>query len=207
MNIDDTVRLCKLVKALAPAQKIDDETPAIWQGVMANIELADAMEAVKHIAQTQAFVAPCDIIQRVKAARAARVDGVDTDLPAVDPDNVPEYLAAIREMRARRAGKPGREERPVRREVGHFERHAIEAGPDAVTPASQAHIAALRRSVSRAFPLQVPKVDAVREGQERPSRQVSATRAITDAEARRIDAARVRQAAGLDAITERDEAR
>lgn len=206
MNAVEAARLCRFVSAVAPAQKITEDTPIAWAMLLEEVPYDDAKEAVKDIASRQPFVAPSEIIAAVKAMHAKRLAGVDTDVPPVDPDDVAGYIAALRQAAKRRA-EPQREDRPVRREVGRVERQAIEAGPGVVAPASSAHIAALRRSVSRAFPLQVPRVDVVREGQEQPGKQVSPTRPVTPGEAARIDAARVRQAAGLDALTEREEAR
>ena len=211
MDMAQVKQLCTTVRMLRPQQfrnvAAEDMAmmPAAWHLVLEDVDPEDAKAALTAVAKTETWIDPNAIRTEARRLRSRRLDGVDTDVPPVDPDDVAGYIAALRQAAKRRA-EPTREERPVRREVGHFERHAIEAGPDAVTPASQAHIAALRRSVSRAFPLQVPKVDAVREGQERPGRQVSPTRPVTEAEARRIDAARVRQAAGLDALTEREEA-
>lgn len=212
MDMTQVKQLCTTVRMLRPQQfrnvAAEDMAmmPAAWHLVLEDVDPEDAKTALTAIAKTETWIDPNAIRTEAKRLRSRRLAGVDTDVPPVDPDDVAGYIAALRQAAKRRA-EPQREERPVRREVGHVERQAIEAGPCEVAPASSAHIAALRRSVSRAFPLQVPRVDAAREGQEKPGRQVSPTRPVTPGEAARIDAARVRQAAGLDALTEREEAR
>ncbi|MBI4941868.1 MAG: hypothetical protein HY830_14080 [Actinobacteria bacterium] len=77
MNHDETVRLCRTIAGIAPAQAFDEHTPALWQGILVDVRLADALEAVKQLARRQSFVAPADIIAEVKTLRARRLDGVD----------------------------------------------------------------------------------------------------------------------------------
>ena len=77
MNVTETTRLCRAIAGVAPAQRFEDETPALWAGVLADIRLVDALEAVKRLARRQAFIAPADIIAEVRTIRARRLDGVD----------------------------------------------------------------------------------------------------------------------------------
>lgn len=77
MNHDESARLCRVIAGLAPAQAFDETTPALWQGVLADVRLVDAMEAVKAIARRQPFVAPADVIAEVRSIRSRRLDGVD----------------------------------------------------------------------------------------------------------------------------------
>lgn len=96
MNVTQTTRLCRAIAALAPAQKFDDETPAIWSVVLAGVRYEDAREAVVAIAQRQAFIAPADVIAEVRRIRRNRLASADRMLPDVDPDDVPAWLAARR---------------------------------------------------------------------------------------------------------------
>lgn len=77
MNVAETTRLCRAIAGVAPAQRFEDETPALWAGILADVRLADALEAVKRLARRQAFIAPADIVGEVRAIRARRLDGVD----------------------------------------------------------------------------------------------------------------------------------
>jgi hypothetical protein len=205
VNHDDTTRLCKLIKALAPAQKIDDETPAIWQGVLADVSLPDAMDAVKLLAQTQPFIAPCDIIQRVKVARAARLVSVDTDVPDVDPDDVAAYLGAVRAARSRLAETPSRAERVATPISGAQERRALQAAPEPAHIAHEGNVAKLRAVTGTMF-RRPPRVDPAREGQERPADRGPACRLVSVDEQARIDAERGRQLAALEAMTDAESA-
>ena len=102
MNTSETTRLCKAIAALAPAQKFDDETPAIWAVVLGGVRYEDAREAIIKLAADHAFMAPTDIIAEVKRIRADRLANTDptTITPNVDPDKPGlwrQELAAIRD--------------------------------------------------------------------------------------------------------------
>ncbi len=102
MNVTETTQLCKLVRALCPAQRWEDETPVIWAGVLREIRLEDATEAVRKLGATERFIAPSDIAAEVKAIRNARL-AKDLPAPNVDPDDVASWtreLAAIRSAQA-----------------------------------------------------------------------------------------------------------
>lgn len=77
MNVAETTRLCRTIAGVAPAQRFEDETPALWAGILTDVRLADALEAVKQLARRQAFIAPADIVAEVRTIRARRLDGVD----------------------------------------------------------------------------------------------------------------------------------
>lgn len=77
MNAQETARLCRAIAGVAPAQRFEDETPALWAGILHDVRLVDALEAVKRLARRQAFIAPADIVAEVRAIRARRLDGVD----------------------------------------------------------------------------------------------------------------------------------
>lgn len=96
MNATETARLCRVIASLAPAQRFDEETPAVWHAVLIDVQIADALEAVKVIARRDRFVAPADIVTEVRKIRAERLAASDRILPDVDPDDVPGWLAARR---------------------------------------------------------------------------------------------------------------
>lgn len=99
MNHVETARLCDVIAGIAPAQAFDEHTPALWQGVLADVRLADALEAVKRLAGERPFIAPADIVGKVAVIRGERLVGSDLVLPNVDPDDVVAFareLAALR---------------------------------------------------------------------------------------------------------------
>lgn len=96
MNQAETARLCRAIAAIAPAQKFDDETPAFWCLLLADVRYMDAQEAVIAIGRRQAWIAPADILAEVRRIRASRLGTADTVLPAADPDDVRAWLRAHR---------------------------------------------------------------------------------------------------------------
>lgn len=97
MDIAETIRLCRVIASLKPAQKFDPETPAFWQPVVADIGLAEALEAVKQLAREERFIDTSDIVKRVTATRQTRAMAeADSLVPNVDPDDVAGFLAERR---------------------------------------------------------------------------------------------------------------
>lgn len=97
MDLPETVRLCRVIASLKPAQKFDPETPAFWQPVVADIGLAEALEAVKQLAREERFIDTSDIVKRVTSTRQTRAMAeADSLVPNVDPDDVAGFLAERR---------------------------------------------------------------------------------------------------------------
>jgi hypothetical protein len=67
----ETVILTRYVKALCPAQAIDEYTPDAWHDVLGGYSLAECRAAAATAATTSAFVAPAEIIAEVKRSRRA----------------------------------------------------------------------------------------------------------------------------------------
>lgn len=100
MNAQETARLCRLIAALSPAQKMDDETPAVWSVILADVTLSDAMEAVKVIAARQPWIAPADIVAEARRLRKGRLESVGTPTPNVDPQDTQAWIAEQRALTA-----------------------------------------------------------------------------------------------------------
>jgi hypothetical protein len=99
VNIAETARLCKVIAAVAPAQKFDADTPAVWAGILEDVRIEDALAAVKTLGRRERFMAPVDIITEVRTIRTLRLQAVDKATPNVDPNDEGAYraeLAAIR---------------------------------------------------------------------------------------------------------------
>ncbi|MBC2903186.1 hypothetical protein [Streptomyces cupreus] len=91
---------------------------AAWTTVLADIDLTAAKAAVTaHYATETRWIMPADIRQAVRQHRADTAadiqgPGLPAEIPDADPDNIPAYLAAIRNQRHRAAdGLPTR--RPI----------------------------------------------------------------------------------------------
>lgn len=118
MTPDETVILARYVRALCPQQKFDEYTPDAWHDVIGDLPLDAARAAAAAVARRQPFVSPAEIraaytTHREQTAADIQGPGLPAAIPDADPDDVPAYLAAVREQRTRAADgteKP----RPVR---------------------------------------------------------------------------------------------
>jgi hypothetical protein len=100
MTPREIVSVVGIVKALCPAQKIDEYTPDAWAMVIGDLPFEDVKEAVVRIAGREPFISVAHIRQEVRRIRADRLERVpETALPDADPDNVREWQAALREGR------------------------------------------------------------------------------------------------------------
>lgn len=98
----ECVKLARLVKSVAPAQAFDEFTPDVWHALLSSLRFEDAAEAVRRVAQRQAFIAPADIIAEVRALRRGRLDRADATFVATcDPDDVEEYQRQLAAHRRR----------------------------------------------------------------------------------------------------------
>lgn len=118
MTPNETVMLARYVKALCPQQKFDEYTPDAWHDVLADYALADARPAAAAVARRQPFVSPSEIIDEIRKQRDHRAadyqgPGLTAEIPDADPDNIPAYLAAIRNQRVRAANGLPTRRRPI----------------------------------------------------------------------------------------------
>lgn len=74
MNVAETARICRAIASMKPAQRFDDETPAFWQLVLADVRYEDARDAVVTLARGRGFIGTDDIVAEVKRVRADRID-------------------------------------------------------------------------------------------------------------------------------------
>jgi hypothetical protein len=96
VNATETARLCRIITSLAPQQKFDDDTPAVWHAVLVDVNVADALEAVKILARTRPFIGTSEICEQVRLIRKARTEEAAGVVPNVDPDDIPAFLAEQR---------------------------------------------------------------------------------------------------------------
>jgi hypothetical protein len=104
----ETVALARYVRALCPQQKFDEYTPDAWHDVLGAYQLDDARAAAAAVAGRQPFVAPAEIITEIRRRRGDTASdivgpGQPAEIPDADPDDIPAYLAAVRDQRTRAA--------------------------------------------------------------------------------------------------------
>ena len=73
MNAEEAIKLCRFVKAACPQQAIDEYTPDAWLVLLEPYRFEDCRQAAVDLARAEPFVAPAEIIQRVKAIRGKRI--------------------------------------------------------------------------------------------------------------------------------------
>lgn len=92
MTPTEAVQLVGIVSQISPAQRIDEYTADAWHMLLDDVELADALEAVRIIGRKQAFIAPAEVLAEVRRIRARRSDGSDATFVYIgDPDDALEY--------------------------------------------------------------------------------------------------------------------
>ena len=104
MSPEETIALCRLVKAVCPSQALDQYTPDAWALILRHIDYNDAKQAVIDIASRplepgkSSYIEPGHIVAQVKRIRAKRID----EYGPVDPPaglNSADYLRWLRETR------------------------------------------------------------------------------------------------------------
>jgi len=102
-----------LALAAAFDQRTVGEADALaWAEALGNINQADARTAVtEHYRHETRRLMPVDVLTGVRRIRSNRLAEFAEQVPDADPDDVPAYLAALREQRYRAAS--GEAARPV----------------------------------------------------------------------------------------------
>jgi hypothetical protein len=119
VTLIETVRLCKMVRAAAPAQKFEEETPDLWHPVLAEFSYQECQDALVIVAREQPFIAPSDLVKVIRqhrraGARARRAE-IEADpglVPDASPDDPAAYVAALRFGRMTDGGRRGIEPKP-----------------------------------------------------------------------------------------------
>ena len=106
MSPEETVALCRLVKAVCPSQALDQYTPDAWALILRRIDYSDAKQAVIDIASRplepgkSRYIEPGHIIAQVKRIRAQRLADHGPLIPPPGLDGTTQYLAWIRQASA-----------------------------------------------------------------------------------------------------------
>ena len=129
MNAQETVVLCRLVKAACPQQAIDKYTPDAWGDLLGDLSFEDCKAAVITITKAQPFCAPSEIRAEVQRIRNRRLDRASIPAPPSElVDDWPAYQAALHASRV--AAADGRDPEAAVRVVANRSRLRIEAAPD-----------------------------------------------------------------------------
>jgi hypothetical protein len=94
--------LVNTVKALCPAQAMDDLAAAAWQLVLDDVQLSDAMAAVRQIARRPTdkalFIDPRQVLTEVRRIRGKRIEDTESQLTGAprDPAAYLEWLKTAR---------------------------------------------------------------------------------------------------------------
>lgn len=70
MTREETAALCRIVRALCPAQAWDEYTPDAWHEVLGGLDFDECRIAVAAAAARRPFIAPADIITEVAEQRS-----------------------------------------------------------------------------------------------------------------------------------------
>ena len=106
MSPEETIALCRLVKAVCPSQALDQYTPDAWSLILRHIDYNDAKQAVIDIASRplepskSRYIEPGHIIAQVKRIRAQRLADHGPLIPPPGLDGTAQYLAWIRQASA-----------------------------------------------------------------------------------------------------------
>ena len=104
MTPDDTIRLCRMVKALCPSQEFDQYTPDAWHLILGHLRYDDCRAAIAHLAGLDLepgkarYIEPGHIVAQVKRIRAKRLDDYGPIDPPADLDAA-DWLRWLRSTR------------------------------------------------------------------------------------------------------------
>jgi hypothetical protein len=73
MTPDESLNICRLAKALSPAQAMDEYTPEAWAVVLRDVSFKDAETALEQLGGEQEWIHVSHIVKRVKRIRDDRV--------------------------------------------------------------------------------------------------------------------------------------
>ncbi|WP_130865834.1 hypothetical protein [Acidipropionibacterium timonense] len=100
MNLDQTTDLVRTIRAICPAQAQDEWTPEAWHLILDDIDLRDALTAVRTIARRHdtrpLWIDPRQIRTEVHRVHDDRLDRARLDHPPTDPDAYRQWLRDTR---------------------------------------------------------------------------------------------------------------
>jgi hypothetical protein len=87
---EEAFRICRMAKALSPAQAVDEYTPEAWALILRTWRYADAEAALEVLGAEQEFIHVSHIVKRIKRLRAERLTAfgaLPTPPVSIDPDD------------------------------------------------------------------------------------------------------------------------
>lgn len=151
MNREEAAQLLGLI-ALGDNRQISHETVAYWHGLLPDIRLDDATQAVAiHRRESTAYLQPAHIVELVRAERRRRIDAANIVYEPVDGETTNQFLNRLSAM-ARAAG----DGRLDPRNIGL----ALEPGPNTTAPAEVEAVIEGRKSLRSALNVKCPYCNA-----------------------------------------------
>lgn len=151
MNREEAAQLLGLI-ALGDNRQISHETVAYWHGLLPDIRLEDATQAVAiHRRESTAYLQPAHIVELVRAERRRRIDAANIVYEPIDDETTGQFLNRLSAM-ARAAG----DGRLDPRNIGL----ALEPGPNTTAPAEVEAVIEGRKSVRSALNVKCPYCNA-----------------------------------------------
>lgn len=107
----ECVQLIAYIRQRSPQTFLVDGTPDAWYPDLAPFDIDDGKEAVDALTRRPGNlqVSLGDLLTAIKSIRQRRLTDTFELAPDADPDDVPAYIAALRESRFRVAGAPNPE--------------------------------------------------------------------------------------------------
>lgn len=185
MNREETAQLLGLI-ALGDNRQISHETVAYWHGLLPDIRLEDATQAVAiHRRESTDYLQPAHIVQLVRTARRNRIDAANIVYEPIDGETTQQFLGRLSAL-ARAAGDGRLDPRNI----------GLALEPGTTAPTEVEAVIEGRKSVRSALNVKCPFCNAgprsaCRVGRDatgkpgfvHPSRHAAARRAAFGAEA------------------------
>lgn len=103
MNRPESAQLLAYLNRAGVVMAVEGQA-AVWADALDDVDFGDAQEAARRIVRdrtgAERWVTPGDVRRGVRDIRRARLETALAPLPSADPDNVREYLAETRALRA-----------------------------------------------------------------------------------------------------------
>lgn len=84
MTPEESLRICRLAKALSPAQAVDEFTPDAWYLILRDHRYVDAEQVLVELGAEQEWIHVSHVAKRVKRIRTARISAYGELPPAPD---------------------------------------------------------------------------------------------------------------------------
>lgn len=149
MNREETAHLLGLI-ALGDNRQLSNELTAYWHGLLPDIRLEDAVQAVAiHRRESTDYLQPAHIVKLVRAERARRIDAANIVYEPIGDETTSQFLGRLSAL-ARAAGDGRLDPRNI----------GLALEPGTTAPAEVEAVIEGRKSVRSALNVKCPFCDA-----------------------------------------------